>query len=58
MPLETFPSYPPCCQKCLAALLVEGKMGSRNCEKGHCVNLTAARQVESKTKAAKAGHAT
>lgn len=58
MSQETFPSYPPCCQKCLAALLADGKMGSRNCEKGHCVNLTAARQVESRARAAKAGPAT
>lgn len=54
---ESFPSFPPCCQKVLAALIEQQKNGSRNCEKGHAVNLANARHLEAETRAKKAEEA-
>jgi hypothetical protein len=51
---ETFPSFPPCCQKMLADLIEQQKTGSRNCEKGHAVNLATARRLEAEARARKA----
>ncbi len=47
---ETFPSFPPCCQKVLAELIEQQKSGSRNCEKGHAVNLANARRLEAEAR--------
>lgn len=44
--MAEFPSFPPCCQKCLAELERENRTGQRNCEKGHAVSLEYARRVE------------
>lgn len=41
-----FPSFPPCCQSLLIQLSREGKLGQRNCVKGHAVSLEYARVVE------------
>ena len=51
MPAETFPNYPPCCQKVLGMLTADGKAGSRSCEKGHSVNLHTAREIERQARA-------
>ena len=51
-----FPSFPDCCQKCLADLEREGRTGGRNCEKGHAVSLDYARMIE-QTAARKAAEA-
>ena len=44
--MSHFPSFPPCCQKCLAELERDNRTGGRNCEKGHAVSLDSARAVE------------
>lgn len=54
---ETFPSYPPCCQMLLADLIEQKKTGSRNCAKGHALNLATARAVETEARARKAAEA-
>ncbi len=41
-----FPSFPECCQRCLADLERENRNGQRNCEKGHAVSLDYARMIE------------
>jgi hypothetical protein len=51
---ESFPSFPPCCQKMLAELIEQKKTGSRNCEKGHAVNLASARHLEVEMRAKRA----
>ena len=51
---EIFPSFPPCCQKMLAELIEQQKTGTRNCEKGHAVNLANARRLEAEARRKKA----
>jgi hypothetical protein len=41
-----YPSFPPCCQKCLEELEREYRHGQRNCEKGHVVSLEYAQMTE------------
>jgi hypothetical protein len=44
--MSQFPSFPPCCQKCLQELERDNRTGGRNCEKGHAVSLDYAHTVE------------
>jgi hypothetical protein len=44
--MSHFPSFPPCCQKCLQELERDNRTGGRNCEKGHALSLDYAHTLE------------